>query len=181
MGRHKGRYDWLGTNRPPRPADDSEVGEGRFGAAQGEEEAAESAGGSAGSERTDARTGAETPAGGDAAGNAAGNAGNDTGARELARSLAGDGSGGRRRRRRRRDPSALRNDPNRKVVGAYVRKGIKREVDRALMDERVAPGGSGSFSLLVDGLLERWLEEKWYPLGEGGVPDRREGPDTPDA
>src|SRR4051812_39344308 len=151
MGSNKGRYDWLGTNRPPRPADDSEAGGGERGAAQ-EEGAAENAGGSRGSGRTEARAGAETPAGG-----AGGVAGNDTGARELARSLAGDGSGGRRRRRRRRDPSALRNDPDRKVVGAYVRKGIKREVDRALMDERVAPGGSGSFSLLVDGLLERWL------------------------
>ena len=167
MGRHKGRYDWLGTNQRPRPAEDREVGEGERGAAQ--EGAAEPAG----SGHTDARTGADAPTGG--------NAGGDAGTRELARSLAGDGPTGRRRRRRKRDPSALRNDPNRKVVGAYVRKDIKREVDRALMDERVAPGGSGSFSLLVDGLLERWLEEKWYPLGEGGVPERREGPDTPNS
>lgn len=167
MGRHKGRYDWLGTNRRPRTAEEREVGDGGRGAAQ--EPATEPAG----TGRTDARTSAEAPAGG--------NAGGDAGTRELARSLAGDGSGGRRRRRRKRDPSALRNDPDRKVVGAYVRKDIKREVDRALMDERVAPGGSGSFSLLVDGLLERWLEEKWYPLGEGGVPGRRESPDTPNA
>ena len=169
MGRHKGRYDWLGTNQRPRPAEGREVGEGERGAAQ--EPAAEPAE----SGRADARTGAEAPAGGNAGGSAG------AGTRELARSLAGDGSGGRRRRRRKRDPSALRNDPDRKVVGAYVRKDIKREVDRALMDERVAPGGSGSFSLLVDGLLERWLEEKWYPLGEGGVPGRREGPAAPNA
>jgi hypothetical protein len=175
MGKHKGRYDWLGTNQRPRPAEEREVGEGERGAAR--EGAAESAG----SARTDARTGAEAPAGGNAGGNAFGDAVGDAGTRELARSLAGDGQTGRRRRRRKRDPSALRNDPGRKVVGAYVRKDIKREVDRALMDERIAPGGSGSFSLLVDGLLERWLEEKWYPLGEGGVPVRREGTDAPEA
>jgi len=167
MGRHKGRYDWLGTNQRPRPAEEREVGEGERGATQ------EGAVETAGSGHTDARTGADAPAGGNAGGNA--------GTRELARSLAGDRPTGRRRRRRKRDPSALRNDPDRKVVGAYVRKDIKREVDRALMDDRVAPGGSGSFSLLVDGLLERWLEEKWYPLGEGGVPGRREGPDTPNS
>src|SRR5215212_5098959 len=167
MGRHKGRYDWLGTNQRPRPAEEREVGVGERGAAQ------EGAVEAAGSGHTDARTGADSPAGGNAGGNA--------GTRELARSLAGDRPTGRRRRRRKRNPSALRNDPDRKVVGAYVRKDIKREVDRALMDDRVAPGGSGSFSLLVDGLLERWLEEKWYPLGEGGVPGRREGPDTPNS
>jgi hypothetical protein len=148
MGRHKGRYDWLGTN--PRPAEEREVGEeGERRAAQ--EPPAEPTG--------RGRTGEQTGADGD------GNAGTRE---ELARSLAEDGSAGRRRRRRKRDPTALRNDPDRKVVGAYVRKDIKREVDRALMDERVVSGGSGSFSLLVDGLLERWLEEKWYPLGEGG-------------
>jgi hypothetical protein len=152
MGRHKGRYDWLGTN--PRPAEEREVGEGERGAAQ--EPPAEPAGRG----RTGAQTGTEAPASGDGDVNA--------GTRELARSLAGDGSAGRRRRRRKRDPTALRNDPDRKVVGAYVRKDIKREVDRALMDERVVSGESGSFSLLVDGLLERWLEQKWYPLGEGG-------------
>jgi hypothetical protein len=174
MGRHKGRYDWLGTNQRPRPAEGREVGEGERG--EGERGAAqEPAAEPAESGRADARMGAEAPAGGNAGGHAG------AGTRELARSLAGDGSGGRRRRRRKRDPSALRNDPDRKVVGAYVRKDIKREVDRALMDERVAPGGSGSFSLLVDGLLERWLEEKWYPLGEGGVPGRREGPAAPNA
>ena len=163
MGRHKGRYDWLGTN--PRPAEERggnvEGGERERGAAP--DPPAEHA------ERGLTEAGTNAPAGGNA------------GARELVRSLPGNGSAGRRRRRRKRDPSALRNDPDRKVVGAYVRKDIKREVDRALMDDRVAPGGSGSFSLLVDGLLERWLEEKWYPLGEGGVPGRREGPDTPNS
>src|SRR5215203_2200178 len=157
MGRHKGRYDWLGTNQSPRPAEEREVGEGERGEPQ--EPPAEPAG----PDLADADRGAGAPAGVNADGNA--------GTRDLARSLAGDGSAGRRRRRRKRDPSALRNDPDRKVVGAYVRKNIKREVDRALMDERVAPGGSGSFSLLVDGLLERWLEEKWYPLGEGRQSD----------
>jgi hypothetical protein len=154
MGRQKGRYDWLGTNQRPRPAEEREVGEGERG------EPHEMPPSSPGPDLVaDADRGAGAPAGVNADAN--------TGTRDLARSLAGDGSAGRRRRRRKRDPSALRNDPDRKVVGAYVRKDVKHEVDRALMDERVAPGGSGSFSLLVDGLLERWLEEKWYPLGEG--------------
>jgi hypothetical protein len=171
MGRHKGRYDWLGSHSHPRPAEESAVGEGEGGEAAGPPLEPR------GLEHPEARANADAPGDAPAGGNADGNAG----ARELARSLAGDGSDGRRRRRRKRDPTALRNDPKRKVVGAYVRKDIKREVDRALMDERIAPGGSGSFSLLVDGLLERWLEEKWYPLGEGGVPVRREGTDAPEA
>ncbi|MDP9456943.1 MAG: hypothetical protein M3Q60_14460 [Actinomycetota bacterium] len=75
--------------------------------------------------------------------------------------------GGPRRRQRRRDPNALRNDPNRKLMGAYVRKDVKRGVDRALEDERLFPDGRGSLSLLVEGLLERWLDESGYGVGEG--------------
>lgn len=75
--------------------------------------------------------------------------------------------GGPRRRQRRRDPNALRNDPSRKLMGAYVSKDVKRRVDRALEDERLFPDGRGSLSLLVEGLLERWLDESGHGVGEG--------------
>ncbi len=75
--------------------------------------------------------------------------------------------GGSRRRQRRRDPNALRNDPRRKLMGAYVSKDVKRKVDRALEDERLFPDGRGSLSLLVEGLLERWLDESGYGVGKG--------------
>ena len=66
---------------------------------------------------------------------------------------------------RRRDPRALRNDPSRKQIGAYVRKDIKREVDLALAEGPAVSEGGLTLSLLVEGLLQRWLEEQGREVG----------------
>ncbi len=150
MGRQRGRYDWLGAGPPGGGGDPSGAPIDEAEAERGAGERGEYAAGG----RDDGLEGAE---GGAFSGPRPG--------RHVALG-AGVGPGRAGRRRRRRNPNALRNDPNRKVIGAYVRKDVKREVDRALGDERIFPDGDGSLSLLVEGLLERWLEENGY--GEWG-------------
>ena len=71
----------------------------------------------------------------------------------------------RRRRKRAKDPNALRNDPRRMMAGARIRRDVRRRVEQALADPEVGEGTN--YSLLVEGLLVRWLEEVGYPLEAG--------------
>lgn len=73
------------------------------------------------------------------------------------------GTTGRRRRNRAKDPKALRNDPDRTMAGARIRKDVRRRVGQALADPG-AVGEGTNYSLLVESLLVRWLEEVGYPL-----------------
>jgi hypothetical protein len=70
----------------------------------------------------------------------------------------------RRRRNRPKNPKALRNDPRRMMAGARIRKDVRRRVDQALADPTVSGEGKVNYSLLVEGLLVRWLEEVGYAL-----------------
>jgi hypothetical protein len=71
---------------------------------------------------------------------------------------------GRRRRNRPKDPKALRNDPARMMAGARIRRDVRRRVEQALADPAVGEGTN--YSLLVESLLLRWLEEVGYPMVE---------------
>ena len=73
----------------------------------------------------------------------------------------------RRRRNRAKNPKALRNDPERMMAGARIRRDVRRRVDQALADPIVSEGGKVNYSLLVEALLVRWLEEVGYPLEAG--------------
>jgi hypothetical protein len=74
------------------------------------------------------------------------------------------GSTRRRRRNRAKNPKALRNDPERMMAGARVRRDVRRRVDQALADPGVAGEGGMNYSLLVELLLVRWLGEVGYSL-----------------
>jgi hypothetical protein len=74
---------------------------------------------------------------------------------------------GRRRRNRAKNPKALRNDPERMMAGARIRRDVRRRVDQALADPAVSDDGKTNYSLLVEALLLRWLEEVGYPLEAG--------------
>ncbi len=74
------------------------------------------------------------------------------------------GVGGRRKRNRSKNPEALRNDPARMMAGARIRKDVRRRVDQALADPAVSGDAKTNYSLLVEGLLVRWLDEVGYPL-----------------
>ncbi|MDP9439483.1 MAG: hypothetical protein M3P49_12195 [Actinomycetota bacterium] len=82
----------------------------------------------------------------------------------LAHGLPAPVGGGRRRRNRPKNPEALRNDPARMMAGARIRKDVRRRVDQALADPAVSGGAKTNYSLLVEGLLVRWLDEVGYPL-----------------
>jgi hypothetical protein len=82
-------------------------------------------------------------------------------------SRATPGVTGRRRRNRPKNPKALRNDPERMMAGARIRRDVRRRVDQALADPVVSEGGKTNYSLLVEALLVRWLEEVGYPLDTG--------------
>lgn len=88
-------------------------------------------------------------------------AGGDVGLYEV----PGIGAKAGKTRRRAKDPGALRNDPERVMAGAYIRKDVRRRVKQALADPEVGEGTN--YSLLVDVLLVRWLEEVGYPVEEG--------------
>ena len=68
-----------------------------------------------------------------------------------------------RRRNRAKNPKALRNDPERMMAGARIRRDVRRRVDQALADPVVGKGTT-NYSLLVESLLERWLGEVGYPM-----------------
>ena len=72
----------------------------------------------------------------------------------------------RRRRNRAKNPKALRNDPERMMAGARIRRDVRRRVDQALADPAVVGEGAKNYSLLVESLLVRWLGEVGYPLDE---------------
>ena len=79
------------------------------------------------------------------------------------------GIGGARKRRRRnrpKNPKALRNDPERMMAGARIKRDVRRRVDQALADPGVVGEGETNYSLLVESLLVRWLGEVGYPLEE---------------
>jgi hypothetical protein len=71
---------------------------------------------------------------------------------------------GRRRRNRAKNPKALRNDPERMMAGARIRRDVRRRVEQALADPEVGEGTN--YSLLVESLLVRWLLEVGYPMDE---------------
>jgi hypothetical protein len=71
-----------------------------------------------------------------------------------------------RRRNRPKDPNALRNDPGRMMAGARIRRDVRRRVDQALADQAVVGEGGTNYSLLVESLLLRWLDEVGYPVPE---------------
>ncbi|MDP9475585.1 MAG: hypothetical protein M3R38_07820 [Actinomycetota bacterium] len=73
---------------------------------------------------------------------------------------------GRGRSGRPRDPDALRNDPARMMAGARIRRDVRRRVDQALADPGISGDGKTNYSLLVEGLLVRWLDEVGYPMDE---------------
>lgn len=72
----------------------------------------------------------------------------------------------RRRRNRPKNPKALRNDPQRMMAGARIRRDVRRRVDQALADPAVVGDERTNYSLLVESLLVRWLEEVGYPVDE---------------
>ena len=72
----------------------------------------------------------------------------------------------RRRRNRAKNPNALRNDPQRMMAGARIRRDVRRRVEQALADPAVVGDDGTNYSLLVESLLVRWLEEVGYPLEE---------------
>jgi hypothetical protein len=76
------------------------------------------------------------------------------------------GVGRRRRRNRPKNPKALRNDPQRMMAGARIRRDVRRRVEQALADPAVVGEEGTNYSLLVESLLVRWLEEVGYPLEE---------------
>jgi hypothetical protein len=72
----------------------------------------------------------------------------------------------RRRRNRPKNPKALRNDPQRMMAGARIRRDVRRRVQQALADPVVVGDEGTNYSLLVESLLVRWLQEVGYPLEE---------------
>jgi len=76
------------------------------------------------------------------------------------------GVGQRRRRNRPKNPKALRNDPQRMMAGARIRRDVRRRVEQALADPAVVGDEGTNYSLLVESLLVRWLQEVGYPLEE---------------
>ena len=72
----------------------------------------------------------------------------------------------RRRRNRAKNPKALRNDPERMMAGARIRRDVRRRVEQALADPAVVGEEGTNYSLLVESLLVRWLGEVGYPLEE---------------
>ena len=70
----------------------------------------------------------------------------------------------RRRRNRPKNPKALRNDPQRMMAGARIRKDVRRRVEQALADPGAVGEEGTNYSLLVESLLVRWLEDVGYPL-----------------
>jgi hypothetical protein len=72
----------------------------------------------------------------------------------------------RRRRNRPKNPKALRNDPQRMMAGARIRRDVRRRVEQALADPAVVGDEGTNYSLLVESLLLRWLREVGYPLEE---------------
>lgn len=84
---------------------------------------------------------------------------------------------GRGRSGRPRDPDALRNDPARMMAGARIRRDVRRRVDQALADPAVSGDGKTNYSLLVEGLLVRWLDEVGYPMDEAERRRRPAGPE----
>ena len=72
----------------------------------------------------------------------------------------------RRRRNRPKNPKALRNDPQRMMAGARIRKDVRRRVEQALADPAVVGDEGTNYSLLVESLLVRWLQEVGYPVEE---------------
>jgi hypothetical protein len=72
----------------------------------------------------------------------------------------------RRRRNRPKNPKALRNDPQRMMAGARIRRDVRRRVEQALADPAVVGDEGTNYSLLVESLLVRWLREVGYPLEE---------------
>jgi hypothetical protein len=89
------------------------------------------------------------------------------GASDVNRIIPGATRGATRRRNRPKNPKALRNDPGRMMAGARIRRDVRRRVDQALADPVVSEGGKTNYSLLVEALLVRWLEEVGYPLEAG--------------
>jgi hypothetical protein len=89
------------------------------------------------------------------------------GASDVNRIIPGATPGATRRRNRPKNPKALRNDPERMMAGARIRRDVRRRVDQALADPIVSEGGKTNYSLLVEALLVRWLEEVGYPLEAG--------------
>jgi hypothetical protein len=51
------------------------------------------------------------------------------------------------------------------MAGARIRRDVRRRVEQALADPEVGEGTN--YSLLVEGLLVRWLEEVGYPPETG--------------
>jgi hypothetical protein len=72
----------------------------------------------------------------------------------------------RRRRNRPKNPKALRNDPQRMMAGARIRRDVRRRVEQALADPAVVGEEGTNYSLLVESLLVRWLKEVGYLLEE---------------
>ncbi len=70
----------------------------------------------------------------------------------------------RRRRNRAKNPKALRNDPQRMMAGARIRRDVRRRVEQALADPVIVGEEGTNYSLLVESLLVRWLQEVGYPL-----------------
>ena len=52
------------------------------------------------------------------------------------------------------------------MAGARIRKDVRRRVEQALADPAVVGDEGTNYSLLVESLLVRWLEEVGYPLEE---------------
>ena len=72
----------------------------------------------------------------------------------------------RRRRNRAKNPKALRNDPDRMMAGARIRRDVRRRVEQALADPAVVGEEGTNYSLLVESLLVRWLREVGYRMEE---------------
>lgn len=84
------------------------------------------------------------------------------------------GANSRPKRTRNRAKTGKRSNPNYVMAGAYVERGVREQVDRALAEMRTPGGKKVEYSDLVQSLLVRWLEEVGHPLEETGPTTRAE-------
>lgn len=52
------------------------------------------------------------------------------------------------------------------MAGARIRRDVRRRVEQALAYPAVVGEGGTNYSLFVESLLLRWLEEVGYPMEE---------------
>ncbi len=84
------------------------------------------------------------------------------------------GASARPKRTRNRAKTGKRSNPNYVMAGAYIERGVREQVDRALAEMRKPGGKKVEYSDLVQSLLVRWLGEVGHPLEEAAPRDQAE-------